>query len=167
MSASVAEILRAHGLPVRGAAGRQDTGVAKVEAIRVHLRTLAEAEARDPALVRALTDAFLRECVGLDDSQLHALLALLADGAHRKAGRAPVTDTAGIRCQNCGPVFVCSSLAACLPVGRDGWPVAFGCPWCFMHNVAIPRPTAPWRTEQALVCPGCSPEPGQLRDART
>lgn len=126
-SSKVAKVARA---PV------PDTG-----AIRGRLLAVAATEYRDAGLVRALGDAFLRECGGYSDAQLRALLSMLADDAERKAGRAPAGDTAAVLCQHCGPVFLHPSIVAVLPV-VGGWPRALGCPWCFIRAAGgyIPRP---------------------------
>lgn len=108
--------------------------------IRTRLLALAAADYRDAGLVRALGDAFLRECDGYSDAQLKALLSMFADDTDRRAGRVPKDDTAAILCRSCGPVWIHPSIAAVLPV-VDGWPRALGCPWCFIRarGIAIPR----------------------------
>lgn len=102
---------------------------------------LSADEYGDPALVLTLSESFLRDCEGMADDALRALLSMLRDNADRRAGRAPAGDTAAIICQACGPVFVHPSIAAVLPV-VNGWPRALGCPWCFIRKAGlyVPRP---------------------------
>lgn len=110
--------------------------------IRDHLLVLAESEYRDPVLVRALSESFLRDLHGMGDDALRALLAMLADDADRRALRRPRNDTGAMLCRSCGPVWIHPSIAAVLPV-VDGWPRALGCPWCLIHpkgGMDIPRP---------------------------
>lgn len=111
------------------------------DTIRARLFELAAIEYRDPALVRALSASFLRDCGDMGDDALRALLSMLADDADRKVGRVPQGDTAAILCRKCGPVFVHPVIASVLPV-VGGWPRALGCPWCFIHldGMDIPRP---------------------------
>lgn len=122
------------GMRVTGA--EPDTG-----ATRIRMLELAAAAYMDAAPVRALSESFLRDCEGMADDALRALLSMLRDNADRRAGRAPAGDTAAIMCQACGPVFVHPSIAAVLPV-VDGWPRALGCPWCFIRKAGlyVPRP---------------------------
>jgi hypothetical protein len=82
---------------------------------RAHLRDLAEAGGRDPALIDGLPVAGLPEYAGMDDAQLSALLSMLSDDADREAGRVPTGDTAAILCRSCGPVWVHPSVASVLP----------------------------------------------------
>lgn len=127
----------------------QATGVQETAVIRDRLLALTAAEHRDPALVRTLSESFLRELRGMDDDALRALLSMLADDADRRALKQPREDTAAILCRKCGPVWVHPSIAAVLTV-VDGWPRALGCPWCFIHpkdGRAIPRPS--------VTCDGC------------
>lgn len=109
------------------------------------LLALTAVEYRDPSLVRALSESFLRDLRGIGDDALRVLLSMLADDADRRALKQPKGDTAAILCRKCGPVWVHPSIAAVLHV-VDGWPRALGCPWCFVHpkcGNSIPRPTAP------------------------
>lgn len=130
----IAESQESQGMRVTST--EPDTG-----AVRSRLLELAAAAYTDTAPVRALSESFLRECDGMADDALRALLAMLRDNADRRAGRPPADDTAAIMCQTCGPVFVHPSIAAVLPV-VDGWPRALGCPWCFIRKAGlyVPRP---------------------------
>lgn len=114
-----------------------------IAAIRARLLELTAAAYMDPAPVRALPESYLRDCAGLSDDAMRALLSMLADDAERRAGRVPNDDTAGILCRSCGPVYLHPSIAAVLPV-VNGWPRALGCPWCHLpkvgNNMGIPRP---------------------------
>lgn len=173
MSTSVADILRGAGLvpivpelsrqartpesksasrvpavplvPVEKCKGEAETTKASnPDTIRDRLLLLSAAEYRDPSLVRALSEAFLRDCDGMGDDALRALLSMLADGEERRALRRPKDDTAAILCRKCGPVWIHPAIASVLPV-VDGWPRALGCPWCFIHpatGMTIPRPYA-------------------------
>lgn len=118
-------------------------------ATRARLLALAADTDRDPALVRALPEAFLRDLHGMGDDVLRSLLSMLTDDANRRARKQPREDTAAILCRKCGPVWVHPSIAVVLTV-VDGWPRALGCPWCFIHpkdGRAIPRPP--------VTCAGC------------
>lgn len=121
---------------VRPASAEPDTG-----AIRIRLLELATATYMDTAPVRALSESFLRDCDGMADDALRALLAMLADDADRRVGRVPKGDTAAALCHHCGPVWLHPSIVAVLPV-VNGWPRALGCPWCFIRAAGgyIPRP---------------------------
>jgi hypothetical protein len=119
-----------------------------LHAIRAHLLALAVAEGMDVDHVHRLHGLDIAACAGLDAHQLRAYLSMLADTADRHAGRVPLDDTAAIHCEQCGPVWIHPSIAAVLPV-VDGWPLALGCPWCFVRKAGgyVPRPP--------VTCGGC------------
>lgn len=178
MSAKVADILRGAGLvpivpntspaiesaetqaashvpTVPSAPAKKSDGETKfanshgnAEAVRARLLELAAAAYTDTAPVRALSEAFLHDCESMADDALRALLAMLADDAERRAGRAPKGDTAAALCQHCGPVYLHPSIVAVLPVA-DGWPRALGCPWCFIRKAGLYVPQPP------VMCAGC------------
>lgn len=114
------------------------------EVIRARLLELAASAYMDAAPVRALPESFLRDCGGMADGALQALLSMLRDDADRRAGRVPKGDTAWALCQRCGPVWLHPSITSVLPV-VDGWPRALGCPWCFVRKAGlyVPRPPVP------------------------
>lgn len=113
------------------------------DATRARLLALVDVDYGDPALIWTLGDAFLRDCNGMNDDALRALLSMLTDDAERQAGRVPKADTAMMLCAHCGPVWIHPAIAVQLDV-VNGWPTAPGCPWCFVHpkgDMAIPRPS--------------------------
>lgn len=119
--------------------------------VRTRLLAATAVEHLDGELVQALPESELRAtseqlavCEMTDrDDILRGYLHALADTATRKAGKAPVGDTARMLCAHCGPIWIHPSIAAVLPV-VNGWPRALGCPWCHVKpraGLAIPRPT--------------------------
>ena len=117
--------------------------------LRVQLLALATANRIGLGHVHKLHNADLAPCIGLDASQLATYLSMLTDTAHRHAGRVPGSDTAAIKCERCGPVWVHPSIAEMLPV-VGGWPRALGCPWCFVRTAGghFPRPYSPTKDSQ-------------------
>lgn len=172
MSTSIADVLRAHGFATPATQSQRDCVALQTQAgshathathathakhtpelvaakpapeataMRARLLELAAAAFMDAVPVRALSGSFLRECYGLSDDALRALLSMLRDNTDRRAGRVPAGDTAAILCPYCGPVYVHPSVAAVLPV-VDGWPRSIGCPWCFIRKdgLYVPHPT--------------------------
>jgi len=130
----------APAVPVQKQKGVAETAD-PLHAIRVHLLALAAAEGMDVDHVHRLHDLDIAACIGLDDSKFAAYLSMLADTAERHAGRVPLADTAPMHCEQCGPVWIHSDIAAVLPV-VGSWPRALGCPWCFVRKAGgyIPRP---------------------------
>jgi hypothetical protein len=130
--------------------------------LRAHLIALAAVTGREAGLVQALPESFLRDCQGLPDETLRALLGTLADDAERRAGRVPHRDTAAVLCRRCGPVWLHPSIADAAPKVH-GWPVVLGCPWCFVPKdgaLAIPRPPVTCGTCQHFTRDTINPEGG-------
>ena len=113
-------------------------------AMRLRLLAVADREWIDAALIRALSEQYLADCVALnwDDRQWVPFVHGLADAAERMAGRVPKADTAAMYCQVCGPVWVHPDIAATLLV-VGGWPSANNCLWSVPRKAGgfIPRPS--------------------------
>ncbi|MGB3462465.1 MAG: hypothetical protein WBA33_10925 [Rhodanobacter lindaniclasticus] len=116
--------------------------------MRAALLVLADGLGLDRAIVHRLTTTDLADCAGFPSDALRVYLLALDDTVTRQAGKVPLDDTAAIRCERCGPVYVHRDIAAVLPV-VNGWPRALGCPWCFVRKAGgyIPRPP--------VTCEGC------------
>ncbi len=116
--------------------------------MRAVLLELADRLGIDGAHVRRIAAADLALWATVPADSLRAYLLALDDTATRQAGRVPLDDTAAIRCERCGPVYVHRDIAAVLPM-VNGWPRALGCPWCFVRKAGgyIPRPP--------VTCEGC------------
>lgn len=109
----------------------QDTGA------QIYARLLALAD--DAALVVGLSEADLLNVADEPDDNLRLYLRLLQDSADMDAGLVPQGWTAEACCEHCGPVWLSPGLAGGLPL-RDGWRLAWGCPWCRITGF-VPRPS--------------------------
>lgn len=118
--------------------------------VRAHLLALADADYLDAARVRALPEselaAIAEQLADYDADRLRDALRVylrtLAEDAEMRAGRLPPAYDTPALCRHCGPVWLPAPQVACLDV-VDGWPVTYGCPWCFVHlpeGHRIPRP---------------------------
>ena len=120
---------------------------------RARLLELAESEYLDAALVRALPEselaAIAEQLADYDTGRLRDALRVylqtLAEDAEMRSGRLPPAYDTPALCRHCGPVWLPASQVALLDV-VDGWPVTYGCPWCFIkmpkgHRLPRPRIT--------------------------
>ncbi|MFZ0869783.1 MAG: hypothetical protein WAM90_03545, partial [Rhodanobacter sp.] len=122
---------------------------------------LAEGKHIDVDHVHRLHDTDLNACIGLDNQQLAAYLAMLEESAERRAGRAPYGHTTAAQCRQCGPVWVHPSMVAGLPIVR-GWTHVHGCPWCFVRvaGAYISRPPVACRSCRHYQPATTNPESG-------
>ncbi len=132
---------------------RKSDLIAELSGIRGHLLVLADAEGIDAGLVHALPESELtttaeqcataeRESPGRGREFARQYLRMLATGAAMRAGSLPPGFDTPALCRHCGPVWLPRSQVAMLDV-VNGWPRAYGCPWCFVHlpeGHRIPRP---------------------------
>ncbi len=115
-------------------------GKAEIDRLRNRLLRIADADRIDSAIIRALPEADVADCAGLDDATLCAYIRMLRDSAMRERGKRPDDETVPAVCRHCGPVWIAPEGAACAPV-VDRWPRVLGCPWCHVTaRDAIPRP---------------------------
>jgi len=122
------------------------SAVSDVEALRLRLHELADAEVISDALVYGLPDSDLAELNGANDEVLRAYLRALRDSALRESGWPPDDETATIRCARCGPVYAAPEVARVLPV-VNGLPTAAGCTWCLNRGAGLPIPRPPLATD--------------------
>lgn len=118
--------------------------------LRARMLVTAEAEGINPAAFHNLTDAELQAHAAHiasfpADQQadvIRALLSMLDTTTSMRGGRLPASFDTPALCSRCGPVWLPASQVTLLDV-VDGWPRAYGCPWCFVHltqGLRIPRP---------------------------
>jgi len=125
----------------------QEMGVLRVaspkprntQQVRERMHDLAAAEGIAPALVDAIADADLRDCIDLPDDLLRAYLFALRDSDMRQRGQVPPDESAVAVCAHCGPVWLHPVVAAVLPVVY-GLPRATACPWCRVARELVPHP---------------------------
>ncbi len=142
------ESQESQGMKVETALCPAPTADPAVRVLRARLLALADRLGIDSAHVHRIAETDLALWATVPDGALRAYLLALDDTATRQAGKVPLTDTAAIHCERCGPVYVHRDIAAVLPV-VNGWPRALGCPWCFVRKAGgyIPRPP--------VTCEGC------------
>ena len=137
-------------------ANRKADLIVELSGMRGRLLALADAEGLDAGIVRALPESELTataaQCAAVEADQpgcgrelARTYLHMLATSAMMRAGRLPPDFDTPAMCRLCGSVWLPRSQVAMLDV-LDGWPTAWGCPWCFVqppegHRIPRPRVT--------------------------